>query len=324
MELLTLADVKAYYRTPSGQIVRAVDGVTLSINEGEVLGIAGESGCGKTTLAQVLALNMQPPLYLAGGEVLADGVDVQKLPPEVKRREYRGKYISVVPQGAMSALNPSLRIRQFVADLMREHYSDLTKRDALDRAEQRLRALDLPVRVLDAYPHQLSGGMKQRTVIAISTLLDPKVLICDEPTSALDVSSQRSVLELLRWLMKEKIIRSCVFVTHELPLLYQIADRVAVMYAGRIAEVGGAEEIIFRPQHPYSTALVGAVLVPEKGMKERRVEGIPGAPPDLRTPPTGCRFAARCRFVDEQCKADPVERTSGTRQVWCWKPGASA
>lgn len=319
VDLLTLKDVRASYRLPSGQVVRAVDGVSLAVREGEVLGIAGESGSGKSTLGQVLALNVVPPLYLTGGQVLVGGRDVATLDAETLRREYRGKFIAVVPQGAMNALNPTLRIGRFVLDVLRQHYPNMGHAEALNRARERLQSLGLPPRVLDAYPHQLSGGMKQRTTIAISTLLNPKVLICDEPTSALDVSSQRQVLDLLKQLLRERIILSAVFITHELPLLREVADRVAVMYGGRLCEVGPAEAVIFRAAHPYSRALVGAVLVPEPGMKERRIEGIPGAPPDLRQPPPGCRFAPRCRYATAQCAQDPVETTlDDGRRVWCW------
>lgn len=318
MELLAVKDVRAYYRLPSGEQLRAVDGVSLSVAAGEVVGIAGESGSGKSTLAHLLGLTMAPPLHLESGQVLVEGQEIRGLDQETIRQRYRGSYISVVPQGALNALNPSLRIRQFATDVIREHYPEITPAAAVARAKERMEALGLPARVLEAYPHQLSGGMKQRTAIAISTLLNPKVLICDEPTSALDVSSQRSVLDLLRRLLQEQIIQSAIFVTHELPLLNEVADRVVIMYGGKLSETGPARKVIFDPLHPYTRALVGSVLVPEPGMKDRRVEGIAGAPPDLRRPLAGCRFAPRCDRRMERCQEEPMETTLEGRQVWCW------
>lgn len=316
--LLELKRVKAYYRTPTGDDLRAVDDVSLALSEGEVLGIAGESGCGKSTLAHVLALTVQKPLYLHSGEVWLDGQDALKLDAERVRRDIRGKVISVVPQGAMNSLNPTLRIRRMVIDVMRDHYPDITPAEALGRARERLELLGLPPRVLDSYPHQLSGGMKQRVITVISTLLNPKLLIVDEPTSALDVSSQKVVIRLLLELLDKAIIRSIVFITHELPLLRHVADRIAIMYAGKLAELGGMQEIIFAPKHPYTQGLVGSVLSPEPGMKQRTVTGIPGRPPDMKRPPKGCRFAPRCQERMGVCTQEPPGASHEGREVWCW------
>lgn len=318
--LLIAKDIKAYYRLVGGQEIKAVDGVSLDIKENEVLGIAGESGCGKSTLASVLALTYGPPLYHRGGELYANGSNLLEMDPEDLRQSIRGTYISVVPQGAMNSLNPTQRIGAFVVDVIREHFPEITKEEALARARERLESLGLPERVLDLYPHQLSGGMKQRVIIVISTLLNPKILICDEPTSALDVSSQKIVIRLLMTLLHKKIIRSIVFITHELPLLRHFADRVAVMYAGKLCEVGPMEEVIFEPTHPYTQALMSSILTAEPGTKTKEIIGIPGVPPDLKNPPAGCRFAPRCRYALDICKTkQPSEETVGDRTVWCWR-----
>lgn len=315
--LLEVKNLKAYYRTPLGDDVRAVDGVSLGISEGEVLGIAGESGCGKTTLAQVLTLTVRKPLYIQAGEVWLEGQDALAK-TEAMRRDLLGKTISTVPQGAMNSLNPTLRVRNLAIDVIRDHYPQITRAEAVERARERLELLGLPPRVLDSYPHQLSGGMKQRVITVISTLLNPKLLIVDEPTSALDVSSQKVVIKLLLELLNKEIIRSIVFITHELPLLRHVADRIAIMYAGKLAELGRMEELIFNPQHPYTQGLVGSVLSPEPGLRERKVVGIPGRPPDMKRPPAGCRFSERCPERLAICHQEPPAFELQGREVWCW------
>lgn len=295
--LLELVNIKAYYKLVNSVLIRAVDEVSINVKENEVLGIAGESGCGKSTLSMVMSLNINPPLYLFGGEIKSSGKNLLEFDKEALRKEIRGKYISIIPQGAMNSLNPTQKIGNFIVDVYREHFPEISKKEVLRRAKERLELLSLPERILNAYPHQLSGGMKQRTVTVISTLLNPKILIADEPTSALDVSSQKVVIKMLLDLLNLKIIKSIVFITHELPLLRHIADRIAVMYAGKIIEMGPMEKIIFDPLHPYSKLLLSAVLVPEPGIKSKKAESIPGVPPDLKSPPNGCRFYPRCPFM---------------------------
>ncbi len=322
--LLTAVDLRAYYRTVQGEEIKAVDDVSIEVREGEVLGIAGESGCGKSTLASVLAFTVIPPLYVVSGEVRANGTNILALDRETLRREIKGKYISIVPQGAMNSLNPTLRIRNFVVDVLKEHFPEISKEEALQRARERFEALSLPPRILDAYPHQLSGGMKQRTVTVISTLLNPKVLIADEPTSALDVSSQKTVIKLLVELLRRQIIRSVVFITHELPLLRHFADRIAIMYAGKIVEVGPMEDVIFDPLHPYSKLLMSSVLVPEKGIKSKKIEAIPGVPPNLKNPPSGCRFHPRCpSYVEGVCNmaVPPLIEIKPNHKISCFLYG---
>lgn len=309
-QVLKVRDLKTYYRTRLKENVYAVDGVDLDLVEGRVLGIAGESGCGKSTLALSLMGYYFPPLHFGGGTIEVGDTDIMKLPYDTLRRDYLGSEIAYIPQAAMNALNPTLKISRFIVDIMREHRPDFTKEQMLNLAKQKFEFLNLPERVLNAYPTELSGGMKQRTVIAISTLLNPRVLIADEPSSALDVSSQKVVISMLRKMMRDGYVKSMIFITHELPLLRHVADDIVVMYAGEIVEKGTSEEIIFDPIHPYSNALMGSIIVPEDGMKAQKLTAIPGAPPNLKKVPPGCRFADRCQYAEDICRKGKIGATA--------------
>lgn len=315
--LLRATGISAAYRVGAGRETVAVDGVSLAIGDGEVLGVAGESGCGKSTLGSVLSLTARPPLVVRSGELAVAGkvLDLEATPP----RSWRGEVVSLLPQGAMNSLSPTVRIRDLAYHVIRAHERNTSRAQAVERARERLESLDLPARVLDQYPHQLSGGMKQRVVTVVSTLLNPRLLIADEPTSALDVSSQRVLIEMLREMLDRKIIGSIMFVTHDLPVLNTIADRVAIMYAGQIAEVGATESLINRPRHPYTASLMSSVLVPERRMRGVRVVGIPGSPPSLLDPPQGCRFHPRCPLAMDVCRQDPPPRVGDERRYTaCW------
>jgi peptide/nickel transport system ATP-binding protein len=302
--LLNAEHLRASYRTPDGREVTAVDDVSVYIDEGEVLGVAGESGCGKTTLGSILSLTARPPLYVDSGTLEIDGTK-QELGGNSKiPRTWRGSVVSFLPQGAMNSVSPTMRIRDLVYDVMRAHNRGVKRDEALDRARDRLKSLDLPPRVLDAYPHQLSGGMRQRTVTIISTLLNPRLLIADEPTSALDVTSQKALCDMLLQMLEQRIMAGVVFVTHDLPVLRGVSNRIAVMYAGKIVEIGESEELTQRPRHPYSAALLGSVLSPEPAYRRMRVYGIPGAPPNLANPPAGCRFHPRCGVSYPECHTE--------------------
>ncbi len=317
-ELLVAEDLRAYYRHGLNGWIRAVDGVSLTLGEGEILGVAGESGCGKSTLAQVLASVARWPLCPRGGSLRIDGREVPL--SATAEASHRGTVVSMMPQGAMNSLNPTQRVRDFVFDVLRSHDPAMTRQAAAQRARERLAQLHLPERVLDAYPHQLSGGMKQRVVAVISTLLNPRVLIADEPTSALDVSAQRALLALMAQLLVEGIIGGIILVTHELPILRNVAHRTMIMYAGQVSETGPTERVIFEPAHPYTRALMDATLVLESATKRQRIEGLEGAPPDLSQPPAGCRFHPRCPHASDACEEafPPTLRLEADHTVACW------
>jgi peptide/nickel transport system ATP-binding protein len=206
----------------------------------------------------------------------------------------------------MNALNPTRKIINYIEDVLQAHDFYMTKKDIYDRAKQLFERLGLPEEVLQKYPVELSGGMKQRTVIAVSVILYPSVLIADEPSSALDVTSQKMVIKMLRNLMEYNLINSLIFITHELPLLYNVTDEIMVMYAGQIVERAPARQAVFDPIHPYAKGLMGSIIVPESGLRDVKLTAIPGVPPNLKNPPSGCRFAERCKYVRPECKATNV------------------
>ena len=202
----------------------------------------------------------------------------------------------------MNALNPTQKIFRFIEDVIHAHEPNMSKKDIYDLAKERFGILGLPAEVLEKHAVELSGGMKQRTVIAISTILSPKVLIADEPSSALDVTSQKMVIKMMRDLMEKGYIKSMIFITHELPLLYNVTDDIMVMYAGQIVEIGTAKEMVFDPLHPYTKGLMGSIIVPEEGVRGKKLAAIPGTPPNLKHPPKGCRFAERCKYATPTCR----------------------
>jgi peptide/nickel transport system ATP-binding protein len=314
--ILEVKGLKTYYRTRLKENVYAVDGVDFALEEGKTLGIAGESGCGKSTLALSLMGFYFPPLHYNSGSIILNGNDIMKLTKEQLKRQILGREIAYIPQAAMNALNPTIKIIQFIEDLMKEHRPELKRKQIWEMAAERFKTLNLSPDVLNSYPNELSGGMKQRTVIAISTILNPKVLVADEPTSALDVTSQKAVIKLLKELLDKGFIKSLVFITHELPLLYHVTDDIMVMYAGEIVERGTAKQMIFDPLHPYTKKLMGSIIVPEEGMKEHKLASIPGAPPNLKNVPDGCRFSDRCSFAQDQCKQGKVENRLVENRVY--------
>ncbi|MBN9387678.1 MAG: ABC transporter ATP-binding protein [Chloroflexi bacterium] len=316
---MKITHVRAYYKAAPDPDVKAVDDVSLTIEEGEVVGIAGESGCGKSTLASVISLTTKPPLYLKGGTLELDG-EVIQLTRELKAPDgWNGLKVALLPQRALNSLNPTARIAKFVVDVVRAHDRSIKPEQAIKMAQERLEFLQLPPRVLDSYPHQLSGGMRQRVVAVISTLLNPNLLIADEPTSALDVSSQKQLMLLLRQLLANGFIKRIAFITHDLPLLSNIADRIAVMYAGKFIEVGVTSQIVEHPRHPYTHALISSTLDPSPEVRHHRLEGIKGTPPDLRWPPAGCRFNPRCPLVMDICaREEPPVIGDENDFALCW------
>jgi peptide/nickel transport system ATP-binding protein len=304
--MLEVRDLTTKYITRFGEDVYAVDHVSLKVEEGKSLGIAGESGCGKSTLALSLMGYYFPPLHYMSGDIIIDGRNITGMAPDDIRKKVLGSEIAYIPQSAMNALNPTQKIISFIEDVIQAHDLYVSKKEIYNRACGLFEKLGLPENVLHKYPVELSGGMKQRTVIAISVLLLPKVLIADEPSSALDVTSQKMVIKMLKQLMEYDLISSLIFITHELPLLYNVTDDIMVMYAGQIVEYASAKDAVFDPIHPYAKGLMGSIIVPESGVRECKLTAIPGVPPNLKNPPAGCRFAARCRYVRPECTALPV------------------
>ncbi len=317
--VLEVKDLTTKYITRYGDNIYAVDGVSLTVEEGKSLGIAGESGCGKSTLALSLMGYYFAPLHYTSGDIAIDGRTITGLDPDEVRKSILGNEIAYIPQAAMNALNPTRRIINFIEDVVQAHQPDMSKSEIYDMARGLFERVGLPADVLNKYPVELSGGMKQRTVIAISVILSPQVLIADEPSSALDVTSQKMVIKMLRDLMNSGYIKGMIFITHELPLLYNVTDDIMVMYAGQIVEKGSAHEVVLTPLHPYSQGLMGSIMVPEEGVRGVKLAAIPGVPPNLKKPPAGCRFAERCKFVMPICRAQtiPLFDAGGGREYRC-------
>jgi peptide/nickel transport system ATP-binding protein len=304
--MLEVNELTTKYITRFQESVYAVDHVSLKVEEGKSLGIAGESGCGKSTLALSLMGYYFAPLHYTSGEIIIDGRNISGMQPDDIRKSVLGTEIAYIPQAAMNALNPTQKVISFIQDVIQAHDPKKSKQEIYELARFSFENVGLPAQVLEKYPVELSGGMKQRTVIAVSTILFPKVLIADEPSSALDVTSQKLVIKMLRDLMEKGIIKSMIFITHELPLLYNVVDDIMVMYAGQIVEKAITEKAVFDPLHPYSKGLMGSIIVPEVGLRGHKLAAIPGVPPNLKNPPFGCRFAERCRYVMPECKVTAV------------------
>ena len=286
--LLELRELAVEYRL-GDKVARAVDGVDLEIAVGEIVGLAGESGCGKSTIANAVMQILRPPACIAGGSIVFQGEELNGKTDEELRR-YRWRNVSMVFQSAMNSLNPVMRVGDQFVDMMKAH-EPVSKRRALANAGNLLELVGIDPRRVRSYPHQLSGGMRQRVFIAMALALKPELVILDEPTTALDVVVQREILQQLRQL-KQELGFSVLFITHDLSLLLSLADRVAIMYAGELVETAAAAELAANPRHPYTQGLLRSF--PPLHGPLTRLTGIPGAPPDLANPPAGCRFHPRC------------------------------
>ena len=317
MTLLSVQDLAVRFATDDGEL-RAVDGVSFDLGAGEIVAIVGESGCGKSVTAQTLIGLTRSPNATITGSVLFDGRDLNTL-PQSELRTLRGARIAMVFQDPMTSLNPVYRVGDQIAEAIRAH-RDVSKAQAIARAVELLESVGIPNaqrRVRD-YPHEFSGGMRQRVMIAMALALDPEVLIADEPTTALDVTIQAQILDLLRTFNRERGL-AVLLITHDLGVVAELADRVVVMYAGQVVEQAPVEALFADPQHPYTRGLLSSI--PRLDVPgSQRLAQIPGSPPSLLSPPAGCRFAARCPEVFADCATPPAltARSAGDHLVRCW------
>ena len=320
--ILSLQNLSVEYKVRRG-IVKAVRNVSLDLKRGESLALIGESGCGKTTLGLSIMKLVPPPGYIKSGKVLYYGegepFDVLSLDKDRLRR-FRWKEVAMVFQSALNALNPVLRVWDHIHDTVRAH-GNMPEDQVKKRAYELLELVRLePERVIRAYPHELSGGMRQRVLIALSLLLDPKVIILDEPTTALDLLTQKTIMSVLEDI-KKRLNLSMIFISHDLSLAAELADRVAVMYAGKIVELAGVYDLFYNPHHPYTVGLIRAV--PTVTAEFRELIPIPGSPPDLINLPSGCKFHPRCEYATEKCRKEepPMIKVDNDHYVAChhWK-----
>jgi peptide/nickel transport system ATP-binding protein len=319
--LLEVRNLQTSFAVDGGEF-RAVDGVSFALEPGRTLGLVGESGCGKSVTAlSIMGLVPQPPGRISGGEILFEGADLRKLGAE-RLRELRGDRMSMIFQEPMSSLNPAFSIGEQIVEGILRHR-------AIGRAAAKRRALEMlervriptPERRFDDYPHRLSGGMRQRVMIAMALACEPKLLIADEPTTALDVTIQAQILDLMRTL-REETGTAIMLITHDLGVVAELADDVAVMYSGRIVEHAAAAALFGEPQHPYTIGLLGSI--PQLHLERQRLIAIEGQVPDPMAPVAGCRFRPRCPFAIEQCRsAEPplaqISGAGGVHRAACWK-----
>ena len=316
--VLEVENLKLYYKVSQG-LVKAVDDVTFFLRKGETLGLVGESGCGKTTTGTALMNMPTPPGYIAGGKIILDGENIVPLKETEIRKRIRWEKISMVFQGAMNCLTPVYTIGKLMTETLQEHRM-MEKEEARKVMIKYLNYVGLSEDILKRYPHELSGGMKQRVVIATGLFLEPKVIICDEPTTALDVVVQAQIINLLKEL-KEKLDLSFIFITHDLATEAEVSDRIQVMYGGRIMEIGTNQQIYGEQgaMHPYTRRLLEAT--PRLHEEVEELAFIPGTPPDLLRPPTGCKFHERCDVAMDKCKTQEPElkEVEDDHYVACWR-----
>ena len=324
--ILRTEHLKAFYileMQGTQKVVKAVNDVDIQIHENEIYGLAGESGCGKTTLLKVLYNEVVPPLRLIDGKIYyrinSSEVDVTEMGAEEKRKLRMG-YISFIPQGSMSVLNPVLKIKGTYEDFIASHVDGQSRAEIFELARQRILELGLPPNILEVYPHQLSGGMRQRVTIALASSLNPRIMIGDEPTTALDVVVQRGVLQMLKDI-QQNLKNTIILVTHDMGVHANIADRIGIMYAGKIVEEATTERIFSQPQHPYTQFLINSL--PKFGDKSMR-DSVPGSPPSLADLPTGCPFHPRCPRVQSICRQQMpnFSQVDENHKVACWLVGA--
>ena len=316
--LLEIRQLRTYFASERGE-VRAVDGVDLSLERGQTLGIVGESGCGKSVTAlSVMGLVPQPPGRIASGEILLDGEDLLKT-PERRMRDLRGDKVSMIFQEPMTSLNPAFPVGEQIAEALLRHRK-ISGKEAKQQAIDMLRKVRIPSPELRArdYPHQLSGGMRQRVMIAMALACNPQLLIADEPTTALDVTIQAQILDLMRALRAE-LGTAIILITHDLGVIAELADDVAVMYAGKVVERCAVDRLFAEPQHPYTVGLLGSI--PRLHLEQKRLSAIEGIVPDAAAFPEGCRFHPRCPFAVDKCRTEipPLMEVSKNHSAACWR-----
>ncbi len=317
--LLDIRGLKTHFRTDDG-MVRAVDGVDIAINAGETVGVVGESGCGKTVTAMsVLKLIAMPPGEFVAGQILWKGRDLIPL-SKAEMNEIRAREIAIVFQEPMTSLNPVFSVGEQIAEVVRRH-EKVTRKEAMDRAAEMLRLVQIPnaERRVNDYPHQFSGGMRQRVMIAMALSLNPQLLIADEPTTALDVTIQAQILDLLAE-MKERLGMAVMLITHAMGVVAEVTQRVVVMYAGKVVEEAPVGQLFAKPLHPYTQGLIRSIpRLDRAGRAKERLEAIPGTVPNMLTPPPGCRFAARCKMASARCLEEipPLREIEPGHKVAC-------
>lgn len=318
-KILEVKDLSVSFNTYAGE-VKAVRGVSFELNRGETLAFVGESGCGKTVTAKSILRLLKPPFAVIkeGSQITCDGKDVLALNKK-ELCEFRGDEVSMIFQDPMTSLNPTMTVGKQIMESLRIH-RHLSKKEAREEAIRMLKMVNIPSaeKRVDSYPHEMSGGMRQRVMIAIAFACDPKILICDEPTTALDVTIQGQILDIIKELQREHNT-SVIMITHDLGVVANIAQKIAVMYSGMIVERGSCEDIFYRPRHPYTWALIRSV--PRLDLENKQVlASIPGTPPDLLNPPVGCPFCTRCEYCMEICKEQMPEVTEfgDGHEASCW------
>ncbi len=316
MALLEVKNLKTHFFTRNG-VVKSVDGISFSIEKGKILGIVGESGAGKSITGFSIINLIDKPGKIVSGEIIFDGKDLVKL-PEKELQNIRGNDIAMIFQDPQTSLNPVISIGEQLMEAILYHRKNVTKKEAWDECVEILKRVGLPAaeKRMTSYPHQLSGGMKQRVVIAMALLNNPKLLIADEPTTALDVTIQAQILYLMKKLSLD-FGSSLILITHDIAVVSQLCDDIAVMYAGRIVEYGSKEEIIFDPKHPYTKGLIACL--PKLNDEKKRLYQIPGVMPSLLNLPKGCYFKNRCELADSECDTYPDKKVFGKRIVFCHK-----
>ncbi len=316
MALLEVKNLKTHFFTRNG-VVKSVDGISFSIEKGKILGIVGESGAGKSITGFSIINLIDKPGKIVDGEILFDRKDLVKL-PEKELQSIRGNEIAMIFQDPQTSLNPVISIGEQLMEAILYHRKNVTKKEAWNECVEILKRVGLPAaeKRMSSYPHQLSGGMKQRVVIAMALLNNPKLLIADEPTTALDVTIQAQILYLMKKLSLD-FGSSLILITHDIAVVSQLCDDIAVMYAGRIVEYGSKEEIIFDPKHPYTKGLIACL--PKLNDDKKRLYQIPGIMPSLLNLPKGCYFKNRCELADSECDTYPGKKVFGKRIVFCHK-----